>query len=318
MEQFKITRVAQVASGQGLDSLEFQAADRGITNSDALASLNSERVDFTEAAQTTDHPTSRPAFSPEALAIIDEHRKRIPALVRAFCRRHGIDPSVQLRGELESAAAEQLCRTAPRVNPENPAMVRAYINKSLDGAMRGQMRIETGGGIFSRRQLEQVSQIYSSWLGYQKEHPTASVGDFYQICRTQGWDELLLRTALYNGGRVVLTSFDQPLSDGSDQTLADSLPDERQVPPDHIVSARRQLEDLKELYDDKSKVLTTREKQVLAAVIQATIDGRHVTNDDIGRDMNIVGERVRQIKSQIREKLRRSPRQLHLLASLSV
>jgi len=98
-----------------------------------------------------------------------------------------------------------------------------------------------------------------------------------------------------------LLSLDAPLGTDDSTQLQDRLPDETEAPPDETVSVEGQMEAVREALTR----LRDREARVLR--LYFGFDGREpLTLAEIGTEMGITRERVRQIKEKALSRLRKS------------
>ena len=102
-------------------------------------------------------------------------------------------------------------------------------------------------------------------------------------------------------------SLETPLGDEGDSTLGDLVEDPDVPAPDEAAS----LTVLKQQIDDVMETLTPRERQVLKLRFGLS-DGRARTLEEIGKEIGVTRERIRQIESKALRKLRHSRRAVRL------
>jgi RNA polymerase primary sigma factor len=112
-------------------------------------------------------------------------------------------------------------------------------------------------------------------------------------------------------GEAHVTSMDAPISEDEGTTVADMLSSSSEYATDRKVDHESMCADLTEVL---SAVLNDRERTI---VIQSFgIGCQERTLDDIGKDLDLSRERVRQIRERSIEKMRKSSKSRFLLRHL--
>jgi len=119
-----------------------------------------------------------------------------------------------------------------------------------------------------------------------------------------------IRELIQMGQRGV--SFDSPLSDGSKTTYAEVLCDEFQPSPE----TDTEINGIEEITQQVISRLPSREARVVAGIFGINQDSP-LTLREVGENLNISHERVRQLRDQALRRLRRSGSQAILLEKLS-
>ena len=120
---------------------------------------------------------------------------------------------------------------------------------------------------------------------------------FTEVAQALGMDENRVVEILQSGKGTV--SLDSPVFDSNDTTVSDTLEDELSVAPDKEVLTRSTKESLEKALN----TLTWREKVVIQLRFGLT-DGTEYTLAEIGRELGISRERVRQIQEEVLRKFR--------------
>lgn len=120
---------------------------------------------------------------------------------------------------------------------------------------------------------------------------------FREVALAMGMDENRVVEILQSGKGTV--SLDSPLFDSNDMTVSDTLEDESSLAPDKEVLTRSTKESLEKALN----TLTWREKVVIQLRFGLT-DGTEYTLAEIGRELGISRERVRQIQEEVLRKFR--------------
>lgn len=120
---------------------------------------------------------------------------------------------------------------------------------------------------------------------------------FREIALALGMDENRVVEILQSGKGTV--SLDSPVFDSNDTTVSDTLEDESSIAPEKEVLTRSAKESLEKALN----TLTWREKVVIQLRFGLT-DGTEYTLAEIGRELGISRERVRQIQEEVLRKFR--------------
>ena len=120
---------------------------------------------------------------------------------------------------------------------------------------------------------------------------------YREVAKAMGMDENRVVEILQSGQGTI--SLDSPLFDSNDTTVSDTLEDESSLAPDKEVLTRSRKESLEKALN----TLTWREKVVMQLRFGLT-DGTEYTLAEIGRELGISRERVRQIQEEVLRKFR--------------
>ena len=120
---------------------------------------------------------------------------------------------------------------------------------------------------------------------------------YSEVGRAMGMDENRVVEILQSGQGTV--SLDSPIFDSNDTTVSDTLEDELSLAPDKEVLTRSRRESLEKALN----TLTWRERVVIQLRFGLT-DGTEYTLAEIGRELGISRERVRQIQEEVLRKFR--------------
>ena len=94
-------------------------------------------------------------------------------------------------------------------------------------------------------------------------------------------------------------SLDAPLSEQEENTLGDTIEDQRERGPVEVADQRLLREEIHKILSQ----LTLRERQVIELRF-GLLDGNDLTLEEIGKKLNVTRERVRQIEERAIRKLR--------------
>ncbi len=133
--------------------------------------------------------------------------------------------------------------------------------------------------------------------------------DIEEIAREAELDEENVSATLRIGNRHL--SFESPLGEKGESSLHDVVYDEEAESPDEGAS----LLSFQETVDKNLDILSPREKQILKLYYGMT-DGTPRTLNEIGRQLNVTRERVRQLKENALRKLKRVPSRVSRLKAL--
>ena len=120
---------------------------------------------------------------------------------------------------------------------------------------------------------------------------------YKEVAKAMGMDENRVVEILQSGQGTI--SLDSPLFDSNDTTVSDTLEDESSLAPEKEVLTRSRKESLEKALN----TLTWREKVVIQLRFGLT-DGTEYTLAEIGRELGISRERVRQIQEEVLRKFR--------------
>lgn len=107
------------------------------------------------------------------------------------------------------------------------------------------------------------------------------------------------KISLYSSAAKNPLSIDKPLTEDDEADMTDILPDNTQLTPEQVVAKEAMKESVLDILD----TLTQREKRVIT-LRYGLEDGVGKTLDDIGKDIGVTRERVRQIEAAAMRKLR--------------
>ena len=243
------------------------------------------------------------AKTPEVVRTIEEglaaKRRLVLAhmrLVLSIARRYRYRSDLDLLDLMQEGAAA-LLRAAERFDPDRGVRFSTY---AVWWVREGITRAIADGGSFIRipvkmanqiRQLKVVERDLREANGGRE--PTAA-----ELAESLEWD--LQRTAMVGGlVRSTVSSLELQLPGTEGLTLGETL--EGEIPtPEHFYA---QME-LAMLLDKAVEALSPREKTIITHRFGLAKPGEEETLEQIGQELGVSGERVRQLQERAMDKLR--------------
>jgi RNA polymerase sigma factor (sigma-70 family) len=200
--------------------------------------------------------------------------------IRAIARRYRRHPRVEEAELVQAGVVGFLC-AVDRFDPHAGTPLWAYAAWWVRGAMQQVVAELSGPCVLSDRALRQLAQL------------RLAHGDAGALAAVPHADNEPLRAASQQA-----RSLDEPVAAGAGETVGDVLSDPRAEEPSERAERRDTVRRVRELLP----TLASRERRVLAGRFPA--DDCPRTLGDLGDELGVSAERVRQIEQSALSKLR--------------